>query len=260
MNVAKNVGYGLKMHKVPQPEIDERVNEALELVKLGGYNSRRVTQLSRRRAAARGTGPRACSPSRTFSCWTSRSPRSTARYAPRCSMRSAISSGRSARRPCSLRTIRRKRSRCPTRSSSSTTARSSSRATPSRSTASRRPCSRPTFSARRTSSPAFSRVRTVCGAYAAKTSAFRSTTSAAGRATPSRRRCAASISSSARRRRRARTRSISKRRSSPVFRGSSSARWVRSRSIFPRSDPRRNALGGRRSLRPHPPGERGLLQ
>lgn len=60
MNVAKNVGYGLKMHKVPQPEIDERVNEALELVKLGGYNSRRVTQLSRRRAAARGTGPRAC--------------------------------------------------------------------------------------------------------------------------------------------------------------------------------------------------------
>ena len=58
MNVAKNVGYGLKMHKVPQPEIDERVNEALELVKLGGYNSRRVTAL-RRRAAARGTGPRA---------------------------------------------------------------------------------------------------------------------------------------------------------------------------------------------------------
>ena len=46
MNVAKNVGYGLKMHKVPQPEIDERVNEAL--VDL------------RRRAAARGTGPRAC--------------------------------------------------------------------------------------------------------------------------------------------------------------------------------------------------------
>ena len=46
MNVAKNVGYGLDTHKVPQPEIDERVNEALELVKLGGYNSRRVTQLS----------------------------------------------------------------------------------------------------------------------------------------------------------------------------------------------------------------------
>lgn len=46
MNVAKNVGYGLKMHKVPKKEIEERVSEALELVKLGGYESRRVTQLS----------------------------------------------------------------------------------------------------------------------------------------------------------------------------------------------------------------------
>ncbi len=46
MNVAKNVGYGLKMHKVPQAEIDQRVEEALELVKLGGYGPRKVTQLS----------------------------------------------------------------------------------------------------------------------------------------------------------------------------------------------------------------------
>lgn len=46
MNVAKNVGYGLKMQKVPKKEIEERVKEALELVKLGGYESRRVTQLS----------------------------------------------------------------------------------------------------------------------------------------------------------------------------------------------------------------------
>lgn len=46
MNVAKNVGYGLKMQKVPKDEIDQRVQEALELVKLGGYGSRRVTQLS----------------------------------------------------------------------------------------------------------------------------------------------------------------------------------------------------------------------
>lgn len=46
MNVAKNVGYGLKMRKVPQTEIDRRVTEALELVKLGGYEPRRVTQLS----------------------------------------------------------------------------------------------------------------------------------------------------------------------------------------------------------------------
>ena len=46
MNVAKNVGYGLKMRKVPQAEIDRSVSEALELVKLGGYEPRRVTQLS----------------------------------------------------------------------------------------------------------------------------------------------------------------------------------------------------------------------
>ena len=46
MNVEKNVGYGLKMHKVPQDEIRVRVKEALEMVKLGGYESRKVTQLS----------------------------------------------------------------------------------------------------------------------------------------------------------------------------------------------------------------------
>jgi len=46
MNVAKNVGYGLKMQKIPQKEIDERVEEALELVKLPGYGARRIHQLS----------------------------------------------------------------------------------------------------------------------------------------------------------------------------------------------------------------------
>ena len=46
MNVAKNVGYGLKMQKVPQKEIDERVEEALELVKLPGYGPRKITQMS----------------------------------------------------------------------------------------------------------------------------------------------------------------------------------------------------------------------
>ncbi|MEY8387010.1 ABC transporter ATP-binding protein [Oscillospiraceae bacterium 38-13] len=46
MNVAKNVGYGLKMHKVSQGEIDQRVEEALDLVKLSGYGPRKVTQLS----------------------------------------------------------------------------------------------------------------------------------------------------------------------------------------------------------------------
>jgi len=46
MNVAKNVGYGLKMQKVPEKEIHERVQEALALVKLPDYGSRRIHQLS----------------------------------------------------------------------------------------------------------------------------------------------------------------------------------------------------------------------
>ena len=46
MNVAKNVGYGLKMQKVPEKEINELVQEALELVKLPNYGSRRINQLS----------------------------------------------------------------------------------------------------------------------------------------------------------------------------------------------------------------------
>ena len=46
MNVAKNVGYGLKMQKVPEKEINERVQEALDLVKLPNYGSRRINQLS----------------------------------------------------------------------------------------------------------------------------------------------------------------------------------------------------------------------
>lgn len=46
MNVAKNVAYGLKMRKVPQKEIDERVEEALHLVRLDHYGERRISKLS----------------------------------------------------------------------------------------------------------------------------------------------------------------------------------------------------------------------
>ena len=46
MNVAKNVGYGLKLQKVPEKEINERVQEVLDLVKLPNYGSRRINQLS----------------------------------------------------------------------------------------------------------------------------------------------------------------------------------------------------------------------
>ncbi len=46
MSVADNVGFGLKMRKVPKPEIDRRVAEILELVKLPDLGSRRPSELS----------------------------------------------------------------------------------------------------------------------------------------------------------------------------------------------------------------------
>lgn len=46
MNVAENVGFGLRMRKVPKPEIDRRVDEILKLVKLDGFGSRSPAQLS----------------------------------------------------------------------------------------------------------------------------------------------------------------------------------------------------------------------
>ncbi|MFN4143380.1 MAG: ABC transporter ATP-binding protein [Aestuariivirga sp.] len=44
--VAENVAYGLRMRKVPRPEIEARVKEALEIVRLGGYEGRYPAQLS----------------------------------------------------------------------------------------------------------------------------------------------------------------------------------------------------------------------
>ncbi len=46
MTVAGNVGYPLRLRKVPKDEIARRVEEALETVQLGGYGSRRINQLS----------------------------------------------------------------------------------------------------------------------------------------------------------------------------------------------------------------------
>jgi spermidine/putrescine transport system ATP-binding protein len=46
MKVSDNVGYGLKMDGVPDGERKQRVEEALELVKLGGYGDRMPDQLS----------------------------------------------------------------------------------------------------------------------------------------------------------------------------------------------------------------------
>ena len=46
LNVADNVGYGLKKQKLPKEEIDRRVDEALNLVDLEGYGPRESHALS----------------------------------------------------------------------------------------------------------------------------------------------------------------------------------------------------------------------
>ena len=46
MTVADNVAYGLKIDRVPQPERDQRVQEALDLVQLGHLAARMPDQLS----------------------------------------------------------------------------------------------------------------------------------------------------------------------------------------------------------------------
>ena len=46
MTVGENVGYGLRVRKVPRAERDRRVREVLERVDLGGLEARPVTQLS----------------------------------------------------------------------------------------------------------------------------------------------------------------------------------------------------------------------
>ena len=46
MTVGENVGYGLVVRKVPKPERERRVGEALEMVRLAGYERRKPAQLS----------------------------------------------------------------------------------------------------------------------------------------------------------------------------------------------------------------------
>ena len=46
MNVADNIGYGLKIRKVPRPEIKKKVKEMLELVQLESFEKRKPSELS----------------------------------------------------------------------------------------------------------------------------------------------------------------------------------------------------------------------
>jgi sulfate transport system ATP-binding protein len=61
MTVAENIGFGLSVRKVPQAQIDKRVDELLHLVQLHGYHKRYPHQLSggqrQRVAVARALAP-----------------------------------------------------------------------------------------------------------------------------------------------------------------------------------------------------------
>ncbi len=46
MTVAGNVGYPLRLRRVPGPEMAERIERALDTVQLGGFGERRIDQLS----------------------------------------------------------------------------------------------------------------------------------------------------------------------------------------------------------------------
>lgn len=46
MNVAENIGYGMKLKKVPKSEIRKKVFQMLELVQLEGYEKRKPSELS----------------------------------------------------------------------------------------------------------------------------------------------------------------------------------------------------------------------
>ena len=46
MNVAENIGYGLKLKKVPKSEIRKKVSQMMELVQLEGYEKRKPSELS----------------------------------------------------------------------------------------------------------------------------------------------------------------------------------------------------------------------
>jgi ABC-type Fe3+/spermidine/putrescine transport system ATPase subunit len=46
MTTAQNLGYGLKLRRVPKPDVAKRVAEILAMLKLEGFGERNVTQLS----------------------------------------------------------------------------------------------------------------------------------------------------------------------------------------------------------------------
>ena len=72
LNIYENIAFGLRISKTPEDEIRRRVDEALALVNLSGYEKREHQLPVRRSAAAHRHRPRHCQPSPRFCCWTSR--------------------------------------------------------------------------------------------------------------------------------------------------------------------------------------------
>jgi ABC-type glutathione transport system ATPase component len=87
MSVADNVAYGLKVDKVSKAERDRRVEEALDLVQLGGWPSASPTSC-RAASASAWPWPGRWSSGRACCCWTSRcrpwTPSCASRCAPSC--------------------------------------------------------------------------------------------------------------------------------------------------------------------------------
>jgi len=116
MTVAENVGYGLRVRKVPAAAVTARVGELLALVGLAGMETKNVTLMSggeqQRVALARALAlepkPGLWPWSRRCCCSTSRWRRSTRRSAATCRPSSSTSSARPAPPSSMSPTTRRK--------------------------------------------------------------------------------------------------------------------------------------------------------
>ena len=96
LTVAQNVAFGLEMRKLPRADIDKRVEEALALVRLGGYRRAACRASSRAASSSAWRWPARSPSGPTCCCSTSRSPTSTPSCARRCGSRSASCSASSA--------------------------------------------------------------------------------------------------------------------------------------------------------------------
>jgi sn-glycerol 3-phosphate transport system ATP-binding protein len=104
MSVRENMAYGLKIAKVPAPEIEARVQKAAKILEIGAFLDRKPRQLS---GGWRWAAPSCASPRST--CSTSRCPTSTPSCARKRGWRSRSCTASWASRRCSSRTTRSRR-------------------------------------------------------------------------------------------------------------------------------------------------------